>query len=82
MGPPVQTTGEGEERPRTAPASDAKRHAVIGDRRFINYFSTTSGAFNIGRPHRRERKVQRNKAIFMLVVVLVTFYIVYRLLFR
>lgn len=54
-----------------------KTAAVSNDERFANYFS--SGGF-LGKhvPLRQERSVQRNKAIFMIVVVIVVAFIVYQ----
>ena len=46
-----------------------KNKAVMKDQRFANYFS--SGNFLGGRPMKQEKSVQRNKAVFMIVVVIV-----------
>ncbi|MBU0677548.1 MAG: hypothetical protein KJ626_05470 [Verrucomicrobia bacterium] len=50
-----------------------------GDKpQFLNYLST--GSFRTPRDGRRERSVQRNKAVFMIIVVAVALYIVVKLL--
>lgn len=54
--------------------------AVRQDERFANYFST--GNFLGGKPLKRERSVQRNRAIVMLVAVIIFAFIVFNLLFR
>ena len=43
------------------------RQAVSGDKRFANYF--TSGTFITPRPLRTEKNVQRNKAVFMVILL-------------
>lgn len=58
------------------PKQDGKAPAG-GDERFLEYLSTS---FNSGLPLRQERKLQRNKAIVMLVVVLFfLFLVLYRM---
>ena len=57
-----------------------KNKAVMKDQRFANYFS--SGGFLGGRPMKQEKSVQRNKAVFMLVVVIVVAFSVFRLVFK
>ena len=59
-----------------AAAPDRERGRVGGDRRFASYF--VSGNMDSIRPLRQERSVQRNKAIAMLVfVVLVLLWVLY-----
>ena len=60
------------------PAGGPKNKAVMKDQRFANYFS--SGGFLGGRPMKQEKSVQRNKAVFMIVVVIVVAFSVFRLL--
>lgn len=60
------------------PTGGPKNKAVMKDQRFANYFS--SGNFLGGRPMKQEKSVQRNKAVFMIVVVIVVTFIVIRLL--
>lgn len=49
------------------------------DQRFFQYLST--GSFGAARPLARERRIQRNKAIFLLLIAGLLGYLVYRLLF-
>lgn len=44
------------------------RQAVSGDKRFANYF--TSGTFITPRPLRTEKNVQRNRAIAMIILLI------------
>ena len=60
------------------PSGGPKNKAVMKDQRFANYFS--SGNFLGGRPMKQEKSVQRNKAVFMVVVVIVVAFSVFRLL--
>jgi len=62
------------------PAGGPKNKAVMKDRRFANYFS--SGNFLGGRPLKQEKSVQRNKAVFMIVVVIIVAFIVFSLVFK
>jgi hypothetical protein len=63
------------------PASGARSKPVAKDERFANYFS--SGGFLGGsRPLKQEKNVQRNKAVFMIGVVIVVFFWVSYLVFR
>lgn len=72
---------------RDAPPPDTEALVAGGDGivrgldkgRFINYFAT--GSFIPTRVVRQERNLQRNKAIFMLVVVVVVAFIVIKLVF-
>lgn len=57
-----------------APAAPKK--VASKDERFANYFS--SGSFGKSGPLSRERKVQRNRAIFMILVVALVAFLVYR----
>jgi hypothetical protein len=73
---------------RTATAErdsgEPKNKAVLNDQRFANYFS--SGGFVGGagpqRPLKVERKVQRNKAIFLWIFVILAAFTVIRLIFQ
>ena len=49
------------------------------DPRFANYFVT--GSLHSVRPLRQERRVQRNKAIFMLVVAIALLFLVFSMIF-
>ncbi len=66
--------------PPTVPPPGGRRAPARGSERFANYYA---GHFHRGeiRPLHRERKVQRNKAIFMLVFVALVGYLVYRMIF-
>ena len=68
----------GQSLPESAPSP--KNRAVTQDQRFANYFS--SGGFLGGRPMKQEKSVQRNKAVFMLVVVIIVAFSVFRLVFK
>jgi hypothetical protein len=63
-----------------APAAGPKNRAVMKDQRFANYFS--SGNFLGGRPMKQEKSVQRNKAVFMIVVVIIVAFSVFRLVVK
>lgn len=58
----------------------APRKVVEGDGRFRKLFS--SGGFFGTAHYRQEQNVQRNKAVFMLMIVAVFLMIVYRLIFQ
>lgn len=62
------------------PVGDPKNKAMAKDERFVNYFS--SGNFLGVRPMRKEKNVQRNKAVFMVVVVIIVAFSVIRLVFK
>lgn len=47
--------------------------------RFANYFS--SGSFGKTRPLGYEKRLQRNKAIFMVIFVVIVAYVMYRVFF-
>ncbi len=61
-------------------AAPSVRAPVQGDQRFANYFM--AGGLMGPRPLRQEKSVQRNKAIFMIVVVLVVAFLVYMFITR
>ncbi|MFH0908593.1 MAG: hypothetical protein V1929_07515 [bacterium] len=52
------------------------RKPASKDERFANYFS--SGSFGKAGPLSRERKLQRNRAIFMILVVALAAFLLYR----
>lgn len=57
----------------TAPLPQAGK-----DEQFLEYLSSS---FNSGRPMRQERRIQRNKAILMLIIVLfILFFVMYRMM--
>ena len=62
----------------TPAASTSEPLAADDKRRFANYFSS---GFLPGRPLKGERHTQRNRAIAMIVVVVVLAYVLYRLIF-
>ena len=62
------------------PAGGPKNKAVMKNQRFASYFS--SGNFLGGRPMKQEKSVQRNKAVFMIVVVIIVAFSVFRLVFK
>lgn len=58
-----------------APSANAK---LDNDGRFLDYLSSS---FNSGRPLGQERRIQRNKAILMLIIVLfILFLVLYRMM--
>lgn len=63
-----------------SPLVPEKKMPVYGDKRFTSYFS--AGGFKSPMPARQERSIQRNKAIFMVVLVVVVGYVLIRLFFR
>jgi len=63
-----------------SPWGAEKKRPISGDERFSNYFS--AGGFQSPLPARQERSVQRNKAIFMIVLVIVVGYIIVTVLLR
>ncbi len=63
-----------------SPLVAEKKRPVYGDERFSNYFS--AGGFKSPMPARQERSVQRNKAIFMIVLVILVGYIIFQVLLR
>jgi hypothetical protein len=82
-GPPAPAEEGSEENgdPETVrPVEAGSRPAspVKSDGRFANYF--TVGSVNGLRPLRHEKALQRNKALFMIFVVLVVAFVVYKLL--
>jgi len=60
------------------PAGDKTKSKVYQDERFASYFTT--GGFKSTVPLRHDAKVQRNKAVFMVVLVLLLGYILYAML--
>ncbi len=77
-----------EEAPEVEPAPaapppplvvDARRRASTKNPRFANYFA--SGSFGSSRPLAEERRIQRNKAVFMIIVLVVVLAIVWRFVF-
>lgn len=80
---PELSEGPVSRREESATAGDAEvsRSAASSqsDKRFANYFS--SGSFIKTRPLARQRRTERNKAIFMLLFVLLVGYLVYQLFF-
>jgi hypothetical protein len=67
--------GEGGDATETATPGKPAR----GDERFVSYFS--SGSFGKARPLSQERRLQRNKAIMMIVFVIIVAFILYRAIF-
>jgi len=68
-------------RAEQAQAEAQRQRAASKDERFANYFS--SGGFLGGaKPLKVEKNVQRNKAIFMVVIVILAAFTVFRLMFR
>jgi hypothetical protein len=72
--------------PTAAPASRpsaipgmAPRNPNANPERFANYLA--SGSFGNSRPLGRERRVMRNKAIFMLILVALVAFLLYRVVF-
>jgi hypothetical protein len=61
----------------TMPA--ARKPTAPPPERFANYFS--SGSFGKARPLGYEKKLQRNKAIFMVIFVVLVGYVLYRVFF-
>jgi hypothetical protein len=74
---------EPDERPVPPPAPhlvvDTRRRASPAPPRFANYFA--SGSFGTNRPLAEERRIQRHKAIFMVIVVATLLYIAIRFVF-
>ncbi len=57
----------------------APRNPHANPERFANYFA--NGSFGSARPLSRDRKVMRNKAIFMLILVALVAFVLYRVVF-
>lgn len=66
-------------RTASAPGMAPRNPAPRGPEQFANYFS--SGSFGSTRPLGHERRVMRNKAIFMLILVALAAFLVYQLAF-
>lgn len=81
--PADELEAEPDERPVPPPAPhlvvDTRRRAPAAPPRFANYFA--SGSFGTNRPLAEERRIQRHKAIFMLIVVATVLYIAVRFVF-
>lgn len=79
---PVEAVNQPMDEPLPAaiPPPGSRRLPSRGSDRFANYFA---GHFQRGevRPLNRERKIQRNKAIFMVLFVVLVGYLVYRMIF-
>ena len=58
-------------------SESSHRRQTPYDRRFFNFFAR--GSFEGSLPLRQEKRVQRNKAIFMLAVVAVVAFVVFKL---
>ncbi|MBP7831297.1 MAG: hypothetical protein KA248_15420 [Kiritimatiellae bacterium] len=80
---PVREKKRKAEEPPPAPAAPAdparKGARFLKDERFTNYFA--SGSFVGSPPAKGEGRVQRNKAVFMILIVIVVGFILYRLVF-
>jgi hypothetical protein len=63
------------------PLGIPRKASVYGDERFANYFST-GGFKSSPLPARQDRSVQRNKAIFMVALVVIVGYIIYSVFLR
>lgn len=72
---PVPATSHGDERRETTPKAEHLRK----DQRFASYFS--SGNFLGAPPARADGRIHRNKAVFMVLLVVVFGFILWRLLF-
>lgn len=73
MAPPAQ--------PEPAEAAAPKPKGVLKDERFANYFSSGSFLGETG-GLKQEKSVQRNKAVFMIIIVIIVAFSVYQLVFR
>jgi len=71
---------ESPAKPLTSPLVAEKKMPVHGDERFSNYFS--AGGLKTPYPARQERSIQKNKAIFMVVLVIVLGYIIFTVFIR
>lgn len=67
-------------KPLASPLVAEKKKPIHGDERFSNYFS--AGGFHSPMPAPQNRSIQRNKAIFMIVLVIVVGYIIFTVLVR
>jgi len=76
---PKQTRVSTPKTESSAPDNEpSSKTRVYQDERFANYFTT--GGFKSAVPLRRDAKVQRNKAIFMIVLIVLLGYILYAML--
>jgi len=69
-----------DRRPAAPEPPAPKKKPAANDQRFANYFST--GNFLGAGPADQDKSIQRNKAIFMSVVVVAVFVWVFYLIFR
>lgn len=70
------------ERPAAKPVNApgmAPRNPGVSPDRFANYFA--NGSFGNSRPMGRESKLVRNKAIFMLIILALLAFVLYRVVF-
>lgn len=78
-----QQSWGGEVSPQQSPVEPPEREMPLPkagpDQKFASYFVT--GGLHSVRPLRQEKRVQRNKAIFMLIVAILLLYGVIQLLF-
>ncbi len=74
------TSEEAHRAPLGSPLVPEKKMPVYGDERFTNYFS--AGGFKSPMPARQERSIQRNKAVFMVVLVIIIGYIIFTVFVR
>ena len=78
--PATELAREPEDLPSPSPlVVDTRRRSTQAPPRFANYFA--SGSFGKSRPLAEERRIQRNKAIFMIIVVLLVVSIAIRFVF-
>jgi hypothetical protein len=60
-------------------APESKKKPISNTQKFASYFA--SGSFGKARPMASEKKVQRNKAIFMLIFALLAAFVLFRMIF-
>lgn len=74
------TTQASPPEPPPAPVGPASRRPpAVPDQRFASYLA--SGSFGRTRPLGHEKRLQRNKAIFMVIFVILVGFVLYRVLF-
>ena len=61
------------------PSPDVQLPKTVPDQKFATYFGSSS--LHSVRPLRQERRVQRNKALFMLGMAFILLYVLYHVLF-
>lgn len=76
---PAATTPLAAARLTHRPGAAARPPSRPETERFASYFA--NGSFGRARPLGRERRVMRNKAIFMLLVAALAAFVLYRLIF-